>query len=264
MAEGPFDGWFAARLLTERGLGLGLPLTVLPVATSTNDLGLEAARSGAEHGASFVAEEQTHGRGRQGHRWISPPGENLTFSLLLRTPMTPDRACGITLLAGLAVREAVAVRLAAPVSVKWPNDIMCQKRKLGGVLVESLARGRELAAIVVGIGINVAPELPEEIADSATSLGLLGARELGRERLLVDVLAALEPRLHRFQASGLGELLAELGAHDALRGQRVRAGELAGIAQGIDATGALMILSDDGREHLVRSGSVDRVEESSG
>jgi BirA family biotin operon repressor/biotin-[acetyl-CoA-carboxylase] ligase len=264
MADRAFDGWLAARLLTERGLGLGLPLTVLPVATSTNDLGLEAARSGAEHGSAFVAEEQTHGRGRQGHGWISRPGENLTFSLLLRMRMAPHRAGGITLVAGLAVREAVAARVAEPVSVKWPNDVMCQKKKLGGILVESLARGRELAAIVVGIGINVAPELPSELADSATSLGLLAARELGREQLLVDVLAALEPRLRRFQASGLGELLGELGVHDALRGERVRAGELEGRARGIDATGAFVIVSDDGREHLVRSGSVDRVEESGG
>jgi BirA family transcriptional regulator, biotin operon repressor / biotin---[acetyl-CoA-carboxylase] ligase len=264
VADRPFDGGLAARLLTERGLGLGLPLTVLPVATSTNDLGLAAARSGAEHGTAFVAEEQTHGRGRQGHRWLSRPGESLTFSLLLRMGMTPRRASGITLVAGLAVREAVAARVSQPVGVKWPNDVLCQQKKLGGILVESLARGSELGAIVVGIGVNVAPELPSELVDSATSLGLLGARELGREQLLVDVLAALEPRLRRFQASGLAELLGELEIHDALRGLRVRSGELEGRARGIDATGALVIVSDDGREQLVHSGSVDRVEDGGG
>jgi BirA family transcriptional regulator, biotin operon repressor / biotin---[acetyl-CoA-carboxylase] ligase len=263
VADEPFDGWRAAQLLTERGLGLGLPLTVLPVATSTNDLALEAARSGAEHGSAFVAEEQTRGRGRRGRSWVSPPGENLTFSVLLRTRIAPDRASGITLVAGLAVREAVAARVEQPVSVKWPNDVMCRKQKLAGILVESLARGHELAAIVVGIGINVGLELPEALESSATSLGLLGARELDRELLLVDVLAALEPRLGRFHASGLRELLGELGVHDALRGERVRAGELEGRAGGIDASGALRIVSDDGSERLVRSGSVDRVEESS-
>jgi BirA family biotin operon repressor/biotin-[acetyl-CoA-carboxylase] ligase len=262
MTAAPFDSGRAARLIEERGLGL--PLTSVLVTTSTNDLALEAARSGAAHGAVFVAEKQTRGRGRQGRRWESPPGEHLTFSVLLHTLLSPDRARGIPLVVGLAVREAVAARLDRPVSVKWPNDVWCGSKKLAGILVESVARGPELRALVVGIGINVRCELHPEIRDSATSLELSGARDLDREPLLVDVLAGLAMRLERFDESGLESLLGELAMYDALRGVRVRAGEIVGTARGVDPGGALRIVSDDGREHLVFSGTVERVEAARG
>jgi BirA family biotin operon repressor/biotin-[acetyl-CoA-carboxylase] ligase len=254
-----FDAVLTARLLAARGLGLGLPLTAQATVGSTNDLALTAARAQGEHGAVFVAEAQTRGRGRQGRSWVSPPGENLTFSVLLRPRLSAERAQNLTLLAGLAVREATAARVAPAVLViKWPNDVVCQGRKLAGILVESVTVGTRLVAAVIGIGINVtSTKLSEELDEIATSLALLGAQNLGREALLVDVLAALEQRLDLLVECGPEGLVDELRGQDALRGQWVRVGETVGIASGIDATGALLVRDAQGGEHRIASGTVE-------
>jgi BirA family biotin operon repressor/biotin-[acetyl-CoA-carboxylase] ligase len=162
------------------------------------------------------------------------------------------------LLAGLAVREAAASRVGPAVLVKWPNDVVCQERKLAGILVESVTVGTRLVAAVVGIGINVTTsKWPDELQGIATSLALLGAQDLGRETLLVDVLAALERRLQILVDSGPELLVDELRRQDALRGQWVRVGQTVGIASGIDSTGALLVRDTQGTNHSISSGIVE-------
>ena len=253
-----FDAGRFSRLASERGLALGTPVTSVAVAESTNDLALEAARAGAPHGATFVAEEQTRGRGRRGRVWSSPPGENLTFSTLLRPKLEPERASSLTLAVGLAVRGAVAARVSAEVGVKWPNDVVARGRKVAGILVESQLVSGRITALIVGIGLNVSMrELPPEIAEVATSLALLGASDLDREQLLCDVLAELDRRVLAHETSGLPALLDELRAHDALLGHRVRVEATTGIARGIDASGALLIEDERGQVRPIVSGTVE-------
>lgn len=253
-----FDADRFRALAAERGLALGTPLVSVRVTESTNDLALEAARQGAPHGATFVAEEQTRGRGRRGRLWSSPPGQNLTFSTLLRPNLEPERASSLTLAAGLAVRDVVAARVAAQVGVKWPNDVVARGRKVAGILVESQLAGGRITALVVGIGLNVAMrELPPEIAELATSLGLLGASDLEREPLLCDVLTELERRVRAHETAGLPALLEELRAHDALLGRRVRVEATTGMARGIDAAGALLVENERGEIRPIVSGTVE-------
>ncbi|MFC1641921.1 biotin--[acetyl-CoA-carboxylase] ligase [Myxococcota bacterium] len=254
-----FNAALTADLIAERTLRLGTSLTVLRQTTSTNDLGLQAARSGGPHGATFVAEEQTRGRGRQGRVWTSPPGQGLTFSVLLRLTAPIERVSGLPLMVGLSVREAVAHRVVQPTGIKWPNDIVCQHQKLAGILVESLVRGDELEAVVVGIGVNVHLPVPENLPVPATSLARLGAEQLGREKLLVDVLETLEYRLPKFETAGLAPFLDELEKYNVLRGHRVRVGELEGRAEAIAPSGALFVLADDGRQHRIHAGTVQIV-----
>ena len=253
-----FDADRFIRLAGERGIALGTPLTALAVTASTNDLALSAARAGAPHGATFVAEEQTRGRGRRGRQWSSPSGQNLTFSILLRPRLEPERASSLTLAVGLAVRDAVAARVSAVVGVKWPNDVVAQDRKVAGILVESQLVAGRITALVVGIGLNVTMRvLPPDIAEIATSLALLGASELDREALLCDVLGELDRRVRAHETAGLPALLDELRAHDALLGRRVRVEAATGIARGIDATGALLIEDERGQVRPIVSGTVE-------
>lgn len=258
-----FDEERCRRLLDERNLGIGRPLFVLSVTGSTNDDALNAAKAGAAHGATFVAERQTAGRGRRGHRWSSAPGESLTFSVLLRPKLTPERASAFTLAVGLAVRDASAARVRTPISIKWPNDVLASERKLAGVLVESQVQGTALSALIVGVGLNVhTKRLPEDLSDMATSLALLGAENVDRELLLCDLLARIEARLLAYERSGLAPLLPELRSHDALYGRRVRIDGTTGIARGIDHSGALLVETGNGEVRSTAAGTVERLPES--
>jgi len=247
-----------------RSLTLGRECVVTELTSSTNDDALAAARSGAPHGTLFVTDEQQRGRGRRGNTWHAPPGEALLVSVLLRPELPPERASSLALVAGLAVRAAVADALAAAgvamtVRVKWPNDVVVEKRKVAGILVESQMLGEKLGAAVVGIGLNTGRlELPPEVAARATSLAALGA-SVTREALLYAVLSELEVRLARLEghASPLSTLVTELSEHDALTGERVTVGELEGTASGIDERGNLRLLdAATGRTHTVTSGHV--------
>lgn len=253
-----FDPARAEALLAGRHAVLGRPLDYRAVTGSTNDDAMAAARAGAPHGATFVADEQTAGRGRRGHRWSAAPGENLTFSVLLRPRLELERLSALTLAVGLAVRDAVARRVRAPVQVKWPNDVFVGGRKIAGILVESQLTAGRLSAVVVGVGFNVGMrELPEEIRESATSLALLDAAELDREALLVDLLEALATRAETYERAGLEPMLDELARHDALRGTRVRIEGVEGIARGIDRDGALLVEDSAGTRRRVLSGTVE-------
>jgi BirA family biotin operon repressor/biotin-[acetyl-CoA-carboxylase] ligase len=231
-------------------------MDLLETTTSTNDEAKRAAREGAPHGATWVAERQTAGRGRQGRVWLSSPGEDLLFSVLVRVACPPSRLPPIALAAGLAVRDAVAAAApTAEATIKWPNDVLAGGRKVAGILVEAITAGSRVEAVVVGVGINVHErELPVDIADRATSVALVSRTPPDRAVLLADVLAALDRDLHVVVARGLGLLRARLEASDALRGRRVRsdAGD-DGVASGIDDDGCLLVRRTDGV--LVRWGS---------
>jgi BirA family biotin operon repressor/biotin-[acetyl-CoA-carboxylase] ligase len=238
--------------IAARGCRLGRPLTILDETTSTNDEAKRGAKAGDPHGAVWVAEAQTAGRGRQGRAWLSARGENLLFSVLARVACPASRLPPLALVAGLAVRDAVA--RAAPgrdVRIKWPNDVLVDGKKLAGVLVEATLAGSRVDAVIVGIGINVhARAFPEEIAERATSVALeaarCGAAPPDRGDVLVDVLAGLDRDLELCAARGLGLVHARLAAADALRGERVRGEAGEGIAEGIDADGRLLVRADDG------------------
>jgi BirA family biotin operon repressor/biotin-[acetyl-CoA-carboxylase] ligase len=239
----------AAALVAERGSALGAPMHLLATTTSTNDEAKRAAKDGAPHGATWVAEQQTAGRGRQGRTWESPRGENLLFSTLARVACPPSRLPPVALAVGLAVRDAVAAAApaAAPV-IKWPNDVLVGGRKIAGVLVEAITAGSRVEAVVIGVGINVhTRDFPEEIADRATSVALVSDAPPDRGALLADLLARLDRDLHVVVARGLGLLRGRLEAADALRGNRVRSdGGDEGVASGIDDDGRLLVRRDDG------------------
>ena len=255
----------AREVLASRGITLGAPLTVVPETESTNDDAKRGARAGAEHGAVWLAESQTAGRGRQGRAWISPRGENLLFSVLLRLRCPPARVPPVSLACGLAVRDAVARALGASrdgeVAVKWPNDVLIGGKKVAGVLIESALSGTKVEYVVVGIGINVHTRaLPEELSAIATSLALEGGKDLDRGEILADVLAGLDRDVELVAHRGLGLVHGRLTRHDALSGREVESTDadstLRGTACGIDLEGRLLVRNPDGTVTKVSSGEL--------
>lgn len=265
----PRDLEAARALVAERGLRIGDPLVLLASCGSTNDEAKEAAREGAAHGAVWVTEEQTKGRGRQGRVWQSPAGDGLLFSVLLRVSCEPSRVPQLSLACGVAVRDAIAKAIGddAAALVKWPNDVLVrgtdgQLRKVAGILVESSVSGARASHVVVGVGVNVCTRaFPAELAQ-ATSVAIeRGARGSGastpdRAELLVDVLGGLDRLVELVAHRGLAPLRACLEAHDALAGREVAVEGARGTAAGIDAEGRLLVRGPDGAVTRVTSGEV--------
>ena len=249
----------ASALLAERGCALGDPLFLLSSTTSTNDEAKRAAKDGASHGSTWVAEEQTAGRGRHGRTWLSPRGEGLLFSTLVRVSCSPQALPPIALLAGLAVHEAVQRSMpGVDAGLKWPNDVVVGRRKLAGVLVEAVTVGLRVVAVVVGVGINVhTRSFPKGVSERATSLALVSPTLPDRRVLLVDTLVSLDRDLHAVAARGLGLVRARLESADALRGRVVRSDSgVEGVASGIDDDGRLIVRLPSGSVTRFTSGEV--------
>lgn len=250
------------RALAGTASGLGCELRAAELTDSTSDDAFAAAASGAPDGAVFVAGSQRRGRGRRGNSWLSVAGEGLLFSVLLRRRFSPESAALLPLATGLAVREAVAQRLAAAGAsvaplLKWPNDVLAAGRKLAGILVESRVRGQEAPVTVIGVGLNLG-RLPQEISASGISLAELGVPDEDREALLFALLEELTRRLKDVEREGGRQRVVEdLNRFDALRGARISVSGLAGVASGIDSSGWLLITDERGELHKVRSGHVE-------
>ena len=199
-------------------------------------------------GAVAVADHQTAGRGRLGRSWTAPPGTAINVSVLLRPPSgAPIQQ--LSLVGGLAVAEAVEEALQLSAQIKWPNDVMVNRRKLAGLLAEA----RE-GIVVLGIGVNVnqtRAELPADARIPAASLRTIDDVERDRAPLLADVLSRLERHYDAWSAGGLDAVFDGIGSRDFLRGRRVTVDGIEGVAGGLDRRGRLLV---DGR--AIESGEV--------
>lgn len=225
---------------------------------STNTDLMEAARQGAPEGTVFVADHQLAGRGRLDRRWEAPVGASLLVSVLLRPTVVVGDAHLVTMAVGLAAADACADVAGVSPALKWPNDLVVDDAKLGGILAESLLSGSSLAAVVVGMGLNVnwPTELPEELAFSATALNHLAGHAVDRRRLLERFLGHLERWYERLHQPDL--LLADYRTRSATLGRRVRV-QLAeetfeGIAVDVTSEGHLLVDADDGARRTVTAG----------
>jgi BirA family biotin operon repressor/biotin-[acetyl-CoA-carboxylase] ligase len=251
----PFDVDWVERQLADGSL-LGRPLHHALETTSTNDDAKLAAREGTAEGTTFVADVQTRGRGRRGRSWESAPGDALLLSIVLR-PQTKVLPTALTLSLGLGVHQALQPLVSEPLSVKWPNDVLCGRKKLCGILVETEIVQTGFSPIVAGIGVNVhTSQFPPELHSIATSLKLLGA-SVEREQVLVDVLVALSNEYRSFREQGMSSVLERLRRVDALRGQRIRVDDTLGTGAGIDDTGQLLVRRDDGVIVPILAGTVE-------
>jgi len=248
----------------------GRNLIVLGQVGSTNDVARDLAAQGASEGTVVVADEQSAGRGRLGRKWISPAGQSLLCSVLFRPHIPPAKASWITMLAALAMADAVVCVAALEVELKWPNDLIvaiprdadrgAHWRKVAGVLTETAVEGGELKYVIVGIGVNV--NVPRGylnvLAQDATSI----LAEVGHTTLRADLLAAflsgVEVRYERLQKGAAPRQ--EWASRLATLGRRVETtgpgGLLVGVAESVDQDGNLLLRTDDGLLHTLAAGDV--------
>ena len=154
---------------------------------STNARAKYLAGDGTPEGTVIVAEKQTEGRGRRGRSWFSPPGEGIYTSVILRPPIPPNEAPKLTLLASVALAEALLSLTSLEVSIKWPNDILIRGREAAGILTEIGAEMDRIDYVVIGVGVNVntpSKGLPPDIAHTATSVFMETGKEFPRIVLL--------------------------------------------------------------------------------
>ena len=230
---------------------------------STNDRARTLLDAPSGDGSVVLAEEQTGGRGRLGRSWLSPAGRNLTFSVALRPRLAPADAWQLGMGAALGVAAASAA--AAPVRLKWPNDVEgLDGRKVGGLLIETITEGERLRGAIVGIGLNVnwpRAEMPAEIAARATSLSDLAGRPIDRADLLRALLDALSDEIEGIEAGRsplerYRDACSTLGAFVTVA---TPDGAVHGRAVDLDPTGALVVEAEDGR-HALAGGEVVRVQ----
>ena len=200
-------------------------------------------------GAIVVADHQTAGRGRLGRTWEAPAGKALLVSVLLRPP-TARNVAEISLVAGVAVADALERELGLSVQLKWPNDVMLRRRKVAGCLAEA----RD-GVVVLGIGVNV-NQVRDELPPNAGSVLTLTGRELEREELLSTLLEDLAARYADWRAGGLDAVYEGLGPRDFLRGRNVSVNGTSGVATMIDRQGRLKIQVAHGELVTVDSGEV--------
>ena len=189
-------------------------------------------------GAVVAAGHQTAGRGRLGRRWEAPPGTALTFSVLLR-PAAEAPVQQLSLVAGLAVAETVEQALDLSAQIKWPNDVMVDRRKVAGILAEA----RD-GIVVLGIGLNVnqtRDDLPADARAATASLRTVDGLERDPAPLLAELLARLEQHYDAWAAGGLDAVFDGIGSRDFLRGRHVSVDGRDGVAGGLDRDGRLLV-----------------------
>lgn len=254
----------ASRLTTEWA---GKKICYYDVTGSTNNDAKRLGEEGTPHGTVVVADVQNAGKGRRGRGWQTLPGTALAFTLLLRPVFAADKASMITLVMALSVAQAVEKMAGVAATIKWPNDIVVSGRKICGMLTEMTMTPEmdEIQYIVIGAGINVNNASPEEFAedirDKATSLRIETGRLFNRAELLNEILNRFEANYEIFlKTLDLSGLKEDYQKRLQGVGGEVRvldpAGEYTGVSQGIDDSGELIVMKENGETVRVYAGEV--------
>lgn len=229
---------------------------------STNDVAMRLGEQGEPHGTLIIAERQTAGRGRAGHRWISEKSVGIYVTVLLRPAVSPMHSPAIPLAAGLAAQEAIAEETGLLPDLRWPNDVMLHGKKVCGILTEMQAEVDRIHFAALGIGINVnQSQMPQEISSIATSLRIETGRTHSRLELLARLLRRLDHYYNQFVSEGAASIVkrfAEVSSYAQGKRVRITSGteSLVGVTAGLEPSGILRIRRDDGRVEPVISGTV--------
>ena len=229
---------------------------------STNIQAKLAGENGSEHGTLVVADRQVAGKGRRGRSWESPKGVCVYMTLLLRPSIAPVKAPMLTLVMALSVAEAVRELTGLKAGIKWPNDIVLNKKKICGILTEMSTEIDYINYVVTGVGINTNQEtFSEEIRKRATSLLIEGGRHISRSELVAAVMERYEENYERFmETKDLSGLQEKYNGMLVNCGREVRVlepkGEYSAFASGINEVGELVVTTPEGEEKHIFAGEV--------
>lgn len=224
----------------------------LPTCTSTNAVLKDIAAQGASEGTVVIAEEQTSGKGRYQRHWFSSRGKGLYISVLLRPPRSEISL--LTLSAGLAVAEALLDVFGVKVCLKWPNDLLWEGKKLGGILSESSFIGNQLNYVVVGIGLNInhsEEDFPASIRKTAISLKQIKHKDINKDLLLLNLWKTLEIWYDFYVQKKTGLIISSFMESSCYSpGQKLIAltdkGTVLGTFKGLDKQGGVVLETRDG------------------
>jgi BirA family transcriptional regulator, biotin operon repressor / biotin---[acetyl-CoA-carboxylase] ligase len=245
---------------------LGKPIYHFFKIDSTNSVAMTLGERGEPHGTVVVAEEQTAGRGRGGHTWHSEKTNGIYMTVLLRPPISPQQAPLITLVAGLAVREAILEQTGLAPDLRWPNDLLFGRKKFCGILTEMNAEQDQIHFVAVGIGINVNHDhIPDELSKIATSLRLETHHAQSRVEIVARLLRHLDSYYNRFLSEGPDAIVARFSEVSSYaRGKRVRVETASetytGTTEGLEPGGLLRVRRDDGRVLPVIAGTLSEAD----
>lgn len=247
----------------------GRNIICLETVDSTNTLASDLGSGGAIHGTVVIADSQVKGRGRLGRSWISPPRRSIALSILLRPPLKPGDATLLTVLSAVACCRALRSSTTLQVSIKWPNDLVIDDRKIGGILTEVKTEGRKILFAVIGIGINVnsdSGDFPPDLRNIVTSLKAETGRECPRTLITAAILNEIEYWYDILISGGRNSLLREWRTLCSSLGREVIVTIdreiFAGIAEGIDDRGMLLLRISEGTIKTIHSGDVTMLRKS--
>jgi BirA family biotin operon repressor/biotin-[acetyl-CoA-carboxylase] ligase len=230
---------------------------------STNSKAKELAEIGQEHGTVIISEEQTTGRGRLGRNWVSPKHKGIWISIILRPNIITENISQITLLGAAAVQKAI-MKMGIKTSIKWPNDIVLNGKKVCGILTEMSGEINHINYLIMGIGINVNLEeddIPIDLKDVATSLKLESGKYMDRKILLASVINNFEELYNDFVQNGdIKETIEVCRKNSMLIGKEIKLNNRGKVtmAKAIDIgdKGELVIENDKGVIEYIVSGEV--------
>jgi BirA family biotin operon repressor/biotin-[acetyl-CoA-carboxylase] ligase len=232
--------------------------------TSTQKIAHKLAYDGVPEGTLLVAEEQTSGRGRLNRAWHSPKYTGVWMSLILRPNLPPAKAPQLTLLTAVAITQAIEEVTGLRADIKWPNDILINKKKTVGILTEMQAEADKINSIIIGMGINVNQEqenFPKELYSIATSLAIELGKPINRAELIQMILYKFETLYLRYLEHGFYPVKLLWESYAVSIGKRIIArtitGRLEGIAKGITEDGVLMLEDDNGHISYIHSADIE-------
>ncbi len=245
---------------------VGRKICTFGILKSTNDHAWRLADEGAPEGTVVIAEEQTAGRGRFGRSWSSPPGMGIWCSIIFRPGLFPWEAPRMTMMAALAAARAIRASTGLVVSLKWPNDVLIEGRKICGILTELSADTDAVRFVITGIGLNVhqhEDDFPAALRDKATSLRMASDVPVSRIQVIRSLLSETEKAYLLMNTSGFAALRREIVSLSCVVGRAVSVRQRNRLYRGkvldIDETGGLVLELAGGRiEHII-SGEVQLV-----
>jgi BirA family biotin operon repressor/biotin-[acetyl-CoA-carboxylase] ligase len=235
---------------------------------STDSTNLQAAvlaKKGVPCGTVVLADTQSHGRGRLERVWQSPAGTGLYFSLIWHSQLKPEHLAKITLAAGLGLCKALAENTGLAPLIKWPNDLLLDAKKVGGILTENCGTLENKALIIIGVGLNVNTRqeaFSADLSEKASSLFISSQQEFSRGEMLAAALKNMEFELQRLEAGKILEVLTDFRKKDATLGRKMTwltpaRKMVTGVSLGIDAAGLLQVQDQNGVVHSVLSGDLN-------
>lgn len=230
---------------------------------STQILAHDAAQTGVPDGTLIVAEEQTAGKGRLSRPWSSAAHKGIWMSLIVRPSLMPQQAPQMTLVAAVAIVRAIENITGIEATIKWPNDILIDGKKMTGILTELQSEPDRVKAIILGIGMNVnqdEDDFPEELKDIATSLKIEGRKPIDRAKMIAEILSFIESYTKMYEKHGFGPIKLLWEGYSNIAGKRIRAVMLnetvEGTAIGISEEGLLELQLDNGTVRGIYSADI--------